>query len=421
MTTTFGDYGGRYVPETLIPALDELDAPAGRQARRRRVPRRAATASCDVRGPADAADARRAVRARQAASTSSARTSSTRARTSSTTRSARRCSRGGSASSGSSPRRAPASTASRPRRSCARFGLECVVYMGAEDMRRQQPNVERMGLLGAEVRAGRVRHEDAEGGDERGDPRLDHERRDDALPDRLLRRPAPLSGDRARAAARDRRRSRGSRSSPPRGGCPRSSSPASAAARTRSACSPASSTTPRCGSSASRRRCGERSAPAAPGVLHGARSSILADEDGQISTRTRSRPASTTRASAPSTPRFGTSGRVEYVSATDEEALAAFQRLARDRGDHPGARARARARAGRRARRGPRPRLPVRARRQGSRPGPRRTRPAVSGKTLVVYLMAGRRRRSWPRRRSTAAPTSSRSASPSPTRSPTGR
>ena len=29
---------------------------------------------------------------------------------------------------------------------CARFGLECVVYMGEEDMRRQQPNVERMGL-----------------------------------------------------------------------------------------------------------------------------------------------------------------------------------------------------------------------------------------------------------------------------------
>src|SRR5438876_4564220 len=35
---------------------------------------------------------------------------------------------------------------------CARFGLECVVYMGAEDMRRQRPNVERMGLLAAEVR-----------------------------------------------------------------------------------------------------------------------------------------------------------------------------------------------------------------------------------------------------------------------------
>jgi tryptophan synthase beta chain len=36
---------------------------------------------------------------------------------------------------------------------CARFGLECVVYMGSEDMERQRPNVERMHLLGAEVRA----------------------------------------------------------------------------------------------------------------------------------------------------------------------------------------------------------------------------------------------------------------------------
>ena len=36
---------------------------------------------------------------------------------------------------------------------CALFGLECVVYMGAEDMRRQALNVFRMQLLGAEVRA----------------------------------------------------------------------------------------------------------------------------------------------------------------------------------------------------------------------------------------------------------------------------
>ncbi len=34
---------------------------------------------------------------------------------------------------------------------CARFGLECVVYMGAEDMRRQALNVFRMRLLGARV------------------------------------------------------------------------------------------------------------------------------------------------------------------------------------------------------------------------------------------------------------------------------
>jgi tryptophan synthase beta chain len=34
---------------------------------------------------------------------------------------------------------------------CALLDLECVVYMGTEDMRRQKPNVERMGLLGAVV------------------------------------------------------------------------------------------------------------------------------------------------------------------------------------------------------------------------------------------------------------------------------
>src|SRR5918994_3961410 len=34
---------------------------------------------------------------------------------------------------------------------CALLDLECVVYMGTEDMRRQRPNVERMRLLGAKV------------------------------------------------------------------------------------------------------------------------------------------------------------------------------------------------------------------------------------------------------------------------------
>ena len=34
---------------------------------------------------------------------------------------------------------------------CARYGLECVVYMGSEDVKRQAPNVYRMNLLGATV------------------------------------------------------------------------------------------------------------------------------------------------------------------------------------------------------------------------------------------------------------------------------
>lgn len=34
---------------------------------------------------------------------------------------------------------------------CARFGLQCIIYMGAQDMERQALNVFRMRLLGAEV------------------------------------------------------------------------------------------------------------------------------------------------------------------------------------------------------------------------------------------------------------------------------
>jgi tryptophan synthase beta chain len=36
---------------------------------------------------------------------------------------------------------------------CAKFGVDCIVYMGAEDMERQKLNVERMRLLGTEVRS----------------------------------------------------------------------------------------------------------------------------------------------------------------------------------------------------------------------------------------------------------------------------
>ena len=35
---------------------------------------------------------------------------------------------------------------------CAKFGLPCIIYMGAKDMERQALNVFRMRLLGAEAR-----------------------------------------------------------------------------------------------------------------------------------------------------------------------------------------------------------------------------------------------------------------------------
>ena len=89
---------------------------------------------------------------------------------------------------------------------CALFGLECAVYMGTEDIRRQAPNVERMKLLGAEVIPVEAGRQDAEGGGERRDPRLGRLRRDHPLRDRLGRRPGAVSGAGARPAARDRRR-----------------------------------------------------------------------------------------------------------------------------------------------------------------------------------------------------------------------
>ena len=74
LAASYGGYGGRYVPETLIPALDELERGLARGAGRPVLRRRARPARPRVRGPADAAHARRAVRARASASTSSART-----------------------------------------------------------------------------------------------------------------------------------------------------------------------------------------------------------------------------------------------------------------------------------------------------------------------------------------------------------
>ena len=89
---------------------------------------------------------------------------------------------------------------------CARYGLECVVYMGSEDVKRQAPNVYRMNLLGATVVPVESGSRDAEGRAQRGDARLGHQRREHVLHHRHRRRPAPVSDDGARLPARDRRR-----------------------------------------------------------------------------------------------------------------------------------------------------------------------------------------------------------------------
>ena len=238
---------------------------------------------------------------------------------------------------------------------CALLGLECIVYMGTEDMRRQQPNVQRMGLLGATRRAGRGGGADAQGGGLGRDPRLGRQRRRHALHHRLERRPGAVPGARARPPARDRRRGarpgpragraaarargrvrrrrlqrdrhlrpvrrrRRGRADRRRGRGRRASRPAATARRSRSAAAAA------CCTARSRRSCRTRTA--------------------RSSRRTRSRPGSTIPAPGPQHAHLRDTGRATYEAVTDRQALDAFQRVAAARGHHPGARVLARRRLG---------------------------------------------------------------------------
>ena len=139
-----------------------------------------------------------------------------------------------------------------------------------------------MRLLGATVEPVEFGTTHAEGGDERGDPRLDHERRDDALRDRLVRRPGPVSRARARAAGGDR--PRGARAAARGGG--RAAGGGRRLRRRRLERDRHVRRLPRRRGRAPRRRRGGGRGVARrtgrTGVLHGSRSSILADEDGQI-------------------------------------------------------------------------------------------------------------------------------------------
>ena len=182
-------------------------------------------------------------------------------------------------------------------------------------------------------------------------------------------------------------------------------SPASAAARTRSASSYGFL------DDADVRLVGVEAAGAASlgsgrtAVLHGARSSVLADEDGQIADAHSISAGLDYPGVGPEHAALRDSGRAEYLPCTDEEALAAFHRLGRDRGDHPGARELPRPRADARPRGRARRRLPLGPRRQGSRRGAetRMTKlvdlPGLRARDARARGGGGRRRRRHPRAR----------------------
>jgi tryptophan synthase beta chain len=148
----FGPYGGRYVPETLIPALDELEAAwvaarddegfrgelsallrdyAGRPTPLYRAARLSDEVGHDVW-----------LKREDLLHTGSHKINNALgqvllAKRMGKTRII--------AETGAGQHGVGTATA------CALMGVDCVVYMGSEDIRRQRPNVERMKLLGAEV------------------------------------------------------------------------------------------------------------------------------------------------------------------------------------------------------------------------------------------------------------------------------
>ncbi len=379
----YGEYGGRYVPETLIPALDELEQgwveaaadPVFREELDRLGARYVGRPSPLYETERFAPPGRRIVLKREDLNHTGAH------KINNALGQILLASRLGKrrivAETGAGQHGVATATV------CARFGLECVVYMGAEDMRRQHPNVERMRLLGAEVRAV-----------EFGTKTL-KEATSEAIRDWIANvettyyligscvGPAPypsivrelqaVIGREARAQMLDSYERLPDAVVACVGG----------------------------GSNAiglfagflddpEVRLVGVEAAGAASlgsgrrAVLHGARSSVLADDDGQVLDAHSISAGLDYPGVGPEHAALRDSGRAEYVTATDEEALAAFHRLAETEGILPALEpAHALARA-----------LDLDAAlilvglSGRGRQGPRRGARALT-KTLVIYLMAG--------------------------------
>jgi tryptophan synthase beta chain len=217
---------------------------------------------------------------------------------------------------------------------CARFGFECVVYMGTEDMRRQRANVERMGLLGAEVQP-------VDFG-----TRTLKEATSEAIRDwitnvetthyligscvgphpypEIVRELQAVIGREAREQILTAE-----------GRLPE------AAIACVGGGSNAIGLFAGFVADTGVRLIGVEASGAAslgsgrPGVLHGARSSLLADEDGQVLDAESISAGLDYPGVGPEHAFLRDTGRADYVSATDDEALAAFRQLARTEGIIP--------------------------------------------------------------------------------------
>jgi tryptophan synthase beta chain len=150
----FGLYGGRYVPETLVAALDELDAAYARARRDRKFQRELDYLLKNYAGrPTPLFFARRLTEKLGGARIYLKREDLLHTgahKINNCLGQALLAERMGKrriiAETGAGQHGVATATV------CALFGFDCVVYMGTEDMHRQELNVFRMRLLGAEVR-----------------------------------------------------------------------------------------------------------------------------------------------------------------------------------------------------------------------------------------------------------------------------
>jgi tryptophan synthase beta chain len=217
---------------------------------------------------------------------------------------------------------------------CARFGLECVVYMGEEDMRRQSPNVHRMQLLGAEVRPvefGTCTLREATSESIRdwiGSVESTHY----LIGSCVGPHPYPTIVAELQAVigleAREQLLAAEGRLPEAAVACVGGGSNAIGLFAGFVDDSEV-------------RLIGVEAAGAASlgagraGVLHGARSSVLADADGQVLDAESISAGLDYPGVGPEHAHLRDTGRAEYVAASDEEALAAFRRLARTEGILP--------------------------------------------------------------------------------------
>ena len=154
MNGRFGDFGGQYLPETLMPAVAELeDAYLAARADAAFEAELAALLRDWVGRPTPLTDAKRLAAAvglrrvllkrEDLAHTGAHKINSAVGQA----LLAKRMGKHRVVAETGAGQHGVASAAA-----CALLGLECIVYMGTEDMRRQAPNVFRMKILGAEVR-----------------------------------------------------------------------------------------------------------------------------------------------------------------------------------------------------------------------------------------------------------------------------